>query len=332
MLKILLQASLSKSRKFRSLVEAARAAVLMKSPVVLVSPTVPARSNRLCVFAHYDCLRRVDEHVFHHLKALQTLGTDVVFVTSSGGLHETDCQRLLAICNKVILRDNFGYDFGSFRAGLMEMTRDRAYEQFILVNDSVYGPFHDLSRIFDSMSQRPADIWSITDSYEHEYHLQSYFIVFNRRTWERQLFREFWTKFLHIKSKRGAIHLYEIGLSRVAKKAGLVLDAWCDTARVYEIVLKGAAAKLASATKETPLDEIEKRRLTQLMDVSLGAPCNITHMYWDYLIRDFGCPYLKVELLRNNPLRVLNIAFYRDLLNGSYPHDLISNHLRRSPG
>lgn len=331
MLKTLLEASLSKSRKLRSLMEATAAAVSFHPQRVLTSPLVPASGKCLCIFAHFDPLERVDAHVFHHLGALRDLGADIVFVSTSNRLNEQDCQQLLTLCHKVILRKNFGYDFGSYRAGLMEMADARDYEQFVLVNDSIYGPLHDLKAIFEAMAQRPADIWAITDSYESEYHLQSYFLVFNRKAWRHRLFKRFWKKFLHVQNKRSAIHLYEIGLSRQAKKADLQLDAWCDSARIAETVLKKASVQLAADLKESSsLDEIEKRRLIQLMDVSLGSPCNITHFYWDYLIRDFKCPYLKVELLRDNPMRIPNVAFYRELLNGTYPADLISNHLRKN--
>jgi len=331
MLKSLFEASLSKGRKLRILLEAARAAVSSKPPVVLTSPVVSAQGKLLCVFAHFDPLDRVDAHVFHHVKALQAMGADVVFVSSSKHLNEPDREELLKLCHKVILRKNFGYDFGSYRAGLMEMADSHEYEQFVLVNDSVYGPFYDLKAMFDEMAQRQTDIWAITDSYEYEYHLQSYFLAFNRKTWKHPKFQEFWRKFLHIQNKRGAIHVYEIGLSRIAKKANLKLEAWCDSAKVTETVLKKAGAQLSAAgLNSSPMDEIEKRRLVQLLDVSLGAPCNITHVYWDYLIRDFRCPYLKVELLRDNPLRILNVAFYRDLLTKIYPDGLISSHLRQN--
>ena len=330
MLKTLFEASLSRGRKLRSLLEAARAAVSSQPPVVLTSPVVSAQGKRLCVFAHFDPLNRVDAHVFHHIKALRALGADVVFVSSCKRLSEPDRDALLTVCHKVILRKNFGYDFGSYRAGLMEMAGAGGYEQFILVNDSVYGPFYDLKAMFDEMARRDADIWSVTDSYEYEYHLQSYFLVFNRKTWQHPKFQIFWRKFLHVQNKRSAIQVYEIGLSHIAKKANLKLDAWCDSSRVTETVLKKAGEQLSAAALESSLiDEIEKRRLVQLLDASLGRSCNITHVYWDYLIRDFRCPYLKVELLRDNPLRIPNVAFYRDLLTDIYPDDLISNHLRQ---
>jgi len=330
MLKSLLDAPLSNEEKAQSFWDATKALFSSKSQTVLTSPTVPALGKRVCVFAHFDVMDRVDPHVFHHLRAFQSLGFDTIFVSTCRRMKEADRRQLLTICHKVILRKNNGYDFGSYRAGIREMLKSHDYEQIVLTNDSVYGPLHDLKSIFDDLAQRPIDIWSITDSYEHEYHLQSYFLVFSRKAWNHPLIQRFWNGFWHVKNKGAAIHLYEIGLSRAAKKARLQLGAWCDTTEVIETSLKKANTQFSAISGGTvPHDEIEKRRLLQLIDVSLGSNCNVSHFYWEYLIRDFRCPYLKVELLRDNPCRVPNVHFYRDFIPDSYPHELIREHLRR---
>jgi len=329
-IKVVLDAPLTIGETVQTMAEALISAVTPRSQRVFTSSHVQAYGKRLCVFSHFDPLDRVDPHVLHHLRALQALGCDVVFVTPCRELTESDRAQLLTICHKVILRRNLGYDFGSYRAGILEMADAHDYEQIVLVNDSVYGPLHDLKGIFDEFARRDVDIWSITDSFEHEYHLQSYFLVFRRSAWRHPLIQQFWRRLWLVNGKRAAIHLYEIGLSRVAKRARLRLEAWCDYARVNEAVMRNAGELLSGSSEgDTKLNEIERRRLTQLLDVGLGNYCNITHFYWDYLIRDYRCPYLKVELLRTNPSRILNTGFYRDVIPAFYPHDLISEHLRR---
>jgi hypothetical protein len=295
---------------------------------IAVSPTVPASGRRLCIFSHYDRWNRVDPHVLHHLRQLASLGCDLVFVTSSRDLSAQNREEILACCHKLIIRKNVGYDFGSYRAGLKEMAWAQDYEQIVLVNDSVYGPFHDLGSIFEHFSHRDADLWSITDSYEHEYHLQSYFLVFNRKAWQHPRIQKFWKSMVPVRKKNLAIHLYELGLSRTAKRSGLRLAAWCDYDQVTITSLKKASARMATTEKEEGMDPIEKRRLQQLMDASLGQPCNISHFFWDFLIQDHQCPYLKVELLRDNPMGVSNVNFYRDYLPSGYPKELIEQHVR----
>jgi len=329
-IKDLLDAPLTAGETVQTMVEAMVAACLPRSQRVFTSRQVQAAGKRLCIFSHFDRMNRVDPHVLYHLRALQALGCDIVFVTPCGDLPQSDCELLLTICHKVILRRNHGYDFGSYQAGILEMGGAHDYEQILLTNDSVYGPFYDLKAIFEEFVRRDIDIWSITDSMEHEYHLQSYFLVFKREAWRHPLIQQFWKKLWLMSSKKAVIHVYEIGLSRAAKRAGLRLGAWCDYPRVNEAVLKKASALLSGNSPGTaPLDEIERRRLGQVLDIGLINRCNISHFYWDYLIRDHQCPYLKVELLRDNPAKVLNVAFYRDVVPAPYPHDLIREHLRR---
>ena len=330
MIKIILEAPLTAGETVQTLADALMAAVSPPCQVVFTSAQVPALGKCLCVFSHFDRLNRVDPHVFHHLRALQALGFDIVFVTPCRDLEESDRTQLLAICHKVVLRRNRGYDFGSYQAGILEMADVHDYEQVVLINDSIYGPLHDLKGIFEEFARREVDIWSITDSYEHEYHLQSYFLVFKRSAWKHPRIQQFWRKLWLVDLKKAAIHLYEIGLSRVAKKARLRLGAWCDYSQINEAVLRRAGELLTETQREvTPLNEIERRRLTQLLNVCLENNCNITHFYWDYLISEYQCPYLKVELLRDNPARMLTTAFYRDVLPASYPYELIREHLRR---
>ena len=56
----------------------------------------------------------------------------------------------------------------------------------------------------------------------------------------------------------------------------------------------------------------------------------MTHLYWDLLIKDFRCPGLKVELVRDNPLGIDTskvFQYVRDFTD--YDPELIRAHLRR---
>jgi hypothetical protein len=331
LLKNILHSRLPLRLKIHTVLEGLVCACLPHIRHVETSSRLQPTGKRFCVFAHFDRSKRVDPHVFHHLRALKALDCDIVFVSSCKGLPDADREHILTLCHKLILRRNFGYDFGSYRAGLKQLNPQHSYEQILLVNDSVYGPIHDLKPIFEAFAQKSADLWSITDSYEQEYHLQSYFLVFNRAAWEHPRIQKFWKRFWYVNSKKAAIQLYEIGLSRAAKVAHLRQAAWCDYATLTPLMLKKVEARLATSPPEDPpLAGMEKRRLEHLLDTTLGHRRNISHYYWDYLIRDHGCPYLKVELLRDNPVRVPNVVFYRDVLRDLYPHALIDEHLRRS--
>ena len=63
--------------------------------------------------------------------------------------------------------------------------------------------------------------------------------------------------------------------------------------------------------------------------VNHGLPLNITHFFWDYLIADLGCPFLKRELLAFNPMGVPFLHQWQNVIERTtdYDTDLIARHL-----
>ena len=60
-----------------------------------------------------------------------------------------------------------------------------------------------------------------------------------------------------------------------------------------------------------------------------GLPLNSTHHFWDYLIGEMACPFLKRELLERNPMGIPSLRRWESLLRGTFDYDtdLILRHL-----
>jgi lipopolysaccharide biosynthesis protein len=56
---------------------------------------------------------------------------------------------------------------------------------------------------------------------------------------------------------------------------------------------------------------------------------NITHYYWKKLLLN-GFPFIKIELLRDNPLNI-DIRNWKEIISSvsNYPIEIIENHLKR---
>ena len=255
-------------------------------------------TGKLCVFSHFDKHGLIDDCVVYYLHGLAAIGCDIVFVTTANDIQPEEVEKINHICAQVIIKENVGYDFGAWRTGLMEnMGFIENYEHLILCNDSVYAPLDDFSSVFMRMNDKKLDAWSITDSFEVAYHMQSYFLVFSKRTFTDAAFYDFWNNYLVYKEKRNIIEKYEIGLSKLLVKKGFSIGAYCETGKI--------------TTKKE----------------------NISHVHWRECFVDRGCPTLKVELLRDNPLQI-DIEDVEEMLckNSSYPYVLIKNHLKRILG
>jgi len=270
---------------------------------------VPGTRKTLCLFAHFDRYGLIDDYVVQYLRALDELGCETVVVSTAEGLDEEQIGRILPYCMKFIVKENIGYDFASWRTGLEAVGDISGYERVIVANDSVYGPLQDLRKIFADMGSRNLGFWGITDSLRYGRHLQSYFVVFERPVLDSAVFKDFWRTLPDYRHKHVVIIQCEVGLSRALAAAGFSFAAYCP----FDAIKKGLHARA---------DGLGARLR--------GTRVSPTHKAWRALM-SAGCPFLKVQLLRDNPLKVPDIADWEAVLGQLADYDvrLIANHLAR---
>lgn len=174
--------------------------------------------KRLCLFAHFDKDNIVDEYVLFYLRDIRKVADRIVFVSTSS-LNAETISRLKDICDSVIIRKNEGYDFASWQTALQSETLQN-FDELILCNDSVYGPFFPLEQVFGEMKGESCDFWGMTSNYDIAFHVQSYFLVFRKTILVSSVFQKFWDSMEIQQSKAKVIKLFEIGLSQTLLKAG----------------------------------------------------------------------------------------------------------------
>lgn len=241
------------------------------NPRVLESYSGKASTGqrRLCVFASFSRKSKVEEYVYYNLIALNDVGFDIVFVTTSEKFYPADLQRLQNICLRTLRRRNTGYDFGSWKAGLFYAGIDYLeYDQLVLTNDSYYGPLYPWSGV---LAQADSDIFGVTDSHGMAYHLMSYFVLYNRRALHSAEFRRYWRGVRMVPTilKTLIIYAYEVGMSQKFQQAGYSISAWCRESELFQ--------HLPS----------EQHLLGKTITV---------HHYWRELIERVQCPILKTDI------------------------------------
>lgn len=265
---------------------------IYQDKILLSDVNSETTKNVLIIFSHYDKDNVIDDYVVHYLTELKKLECDILFVSTSEKMTESETNKISSLCCQVIVKQNIGYDFGAWRTGI-EIMSDKLeyYEQLILCNDSVYAPLFDLNQMFRQMD-RKFDFWGISDNYEHEYHIQSYFMVFSRKVFQEKYFLDFWKNIKVFKHKENIVRNYEIGLTKLLRNKK-------HTYRAY-----------------SPSQINDKR--------------NSTHYYWEKLILDQRAPIIKIELLRDNPIKI-DISNWENILlkNTNFDVNMIKNHLKR---
>ena len=275
--------------------------------------------NRLCIFSHFDKEPIVDDYVHYYLAGLKKIASNLAFVSTASLDERQVTAQLRNLCDSVIIRKNEGYDFASWQTGLLSVGDIGIFDEVILCNDSVYGPLFPLENMFTEMEKIDCNFWGVTENHEGFYHLQSYFLVFKKQVVRSKKFKNFFDSIEAETAKRNIIRKYEIGLTQTLIKAGF---------------------KPASYARQVPLSiKIAKLGLVDFVRGNLiktggkwlfRKPVNATQYYWKEIISACRAPFIKVELLRDNPnkLTINDVdKFIQEQSN--YPVELIHRHLNR---
>ncbi|MCP9889261.1 glycosyltransferase [Cyanobium sp. ATX 6A2] len=223
------------------------------------------RERSLMIYVHWDGNGEVREDVLEQLREYRR-HVDLAFVSACPDLvHDQHrLQQLRDLCDVVLIRENEGHDFGSWKAGISYCWPDvMQTPELILANDSCYGPIFSLEGLFRRLKQSSADVVGLTEVTTVRPHLQSYFIAYRSRVVRAPVFREFWERVSTWNSKIELVKHNEVGWSATLEKAGYTREA---------LYMQGHG--------------------------------NITHTHWKELIEEKRFPFIKKELLERNPRRM----------------------------
>ena len=166
------------------------------------------------------------------------------------------------------LRPNAGLDFGAWQFLLHRGVIEHA-PFILLANDSVYGPFSALDRFLHRSAALRHPAWGMVASRAGGAHLQSWFVLLSRAVLHAAPVRRVFSLPFADMTREDIIRHAELGLSAAIQKAGFPLHAaWSD--------LAPSCPRLFPAT-------------------------NPMHARWRSLLASGRVPFIKRELLRDNP-------------------------------
>jgi lipopolysaccharide biosynthesis protein len=283
-------------------------------------------SKRVAVFVHYDRLGVVHPYVIHQLRELRDAGYRITFVTNAPVFPEQSRNAVAPLCKELLWRHNIGYDFGAYKDGIASIDDLASAEALVLMNDSVYGPFWKLTDTLDAFDPSKADFWGIVDSWELRYHLQTFFLVFAPAALRSEVFRNFWHALPYVNNKRWVVRNGEVKLTQMLARnrlRGAVLAPYWSAAEK----MKDRLSKI-----ETGHLTAQDRSALELLHTTIlrGYPVNPMHSFWDLLITEFKCPFIKRDLLLSNPAGIPLTSGWSELieLQSAYDVSMITAHLQ----
>jgi len=188
--------------------------------------------NRILLFVHYNKYGGLAEYVLYMLEHIKHLFSRIVFISNSPltGEHKA---KLGSICDKIMERENKGFDFGAWKDALLEEGWDALtrYDNVTLMNDTCFGPLWDMAPVYENMEKRTIDFWGLTNYYEIKSgvfgiketipdHIQSYFYCFNRNVVSSTAFQYFWGNVKSLSDENEVIRQYETHLTKHLLQAG----------------------------------------------------------------------------------------------------------------
>ena len=288
--------------------------------------------RRAVVLAHHDPDGVVDPHVVKALERYRGVADRLVVVSTSarrlpGALDGT--------VDTFLARDNTGYDFGSWRAGLAALSPRGAfdapgYDEVLCVNDSVYGPLADPAPLMTDPRTAGADLWGMVLSRQPPRgggrtprpHLQSWFFAARRALLAASSWQRFWEGVTALDTKDAVVARYELGLSERAA-AGFRI------AGLYDAGLAPPAGWADVAAHLSPRRPLRSWRLLRKARRPLHNPAELLPAR----LLAAGVPYLKVSLLRVNHYgldpRVVRADLAAAAAAGGYDAALVDAHLAR---
>lgn len=194
--------------------------------------------RRVAIAFFYDADGIVDDYMIYLIKSLKPFVERTVFV-SNGKLQPQSLKKVKKIVPEIIERENKELDVGGYKAGLDYIGFDelKKYDEVILYNHTIFGPFYPFLEMFNEMEKRNVDFWGIT---AHKalaqaffggpapYHIQSHFIAIRNTIISKSIFEEYWRNLPPINSYRDSVQYHEIRFTKYFSDLGFKHSVYMD--------------------------------------------------------------------------------------------------------
>jgi len=178
----------------------------------------------LCLFASYFSRRDIPYYITIYLNELKKYYGDIIFLTSEKHLSEKSNEFLKGENISYLLVENRGFDFGQWYQAIQKVNLEK-YDRLVLVNDSCI-LFRSLNEFTYWAANSHANVKGITGSDAIYPHIQSYFLVFDKKA--MLLAKAYFEKNKILETISEVISTYEVGLSKYLKENGMQLAAFID--------------------------------------------------------------------------------------------------------
>jgi len=206
------------------------------------SPVEYKEQNNVLLYVHFDKENIVSDDDISSLVKMREVSAKIIFVSNSD-LSAAEQDKLEGIVDGVLLRPNEGYDFGAWKEIIInEIDSLREYDNVILMNNSVCGPYRDMKSLFAKMQNEGVDFFGATafpGGEDTEYlkmtiprHLQSYFIVLSQKVVADEVFINFWENLEVSNDMKETVKNGETQFTKALSDKGFTYKAYIEDSEI----------------------------------------------------------------------------------------------------
>ena len=190
--------------------------------------------KRLGIYLVYDKQNIIDRYIGYFLKELRTCVSSLIVISNMEEIKRGE-EYIRPYADQIYFRKNIGFDAGGFKDALCSLIGWETvmeYDELVLANDSMFGPFCPMKDIFLNMDERQVDFWGLTkngpyqkagvDAFQE--HIQTFFLVIRSRMLHSDTFREYWEKMPYFESFNKTIREYELQITPYFASQGYTYD------------------------------------------------------------------------------------------------------------
>lgn len=191
-------------------------------------------NKRLCIYFFYDKDGIVDKYVFYYLQEIKKF-CDEICVVINGQILDVYKNQLEKSVNKVIVRENIGFDSWAYKKAIETYGYEKIadnFDELILNNFTNYGPIHPFEKMFAVMDKKECDFWGHNkyiadenqkfDDMPMPDHFQSYFMAFRKNLLKSEDFKKYWCTLSLPSDYLEAVKFHELRCTRYFEELGYI--------------------------------------------------------------------------------------------------------------
>ena len=258
-------------------------------------------------------------------------------VVSNLKLKTEDQEKIKNKSSFLIERENYGYDFGGWRDGIIFLKEKLTMlENLILMNDSTWFPVTKGNDFVDFIQKSKLDFVGGTSHYGLErpripskreklktkfkfnfktknFHYASYALSFSNKILKDKNFFKFWKKLRLSNTYNVIVRNCEIGISQwVIKNGSFTHGSLIDSSKIFELLNNYSREKLFEVTQSLIVNSVSVKTLLNKFSKSIETFSKeelislimtvisrqiIVFSLIDFLIKELNFPFLKKRLL-----------------------------------